>query len=158
MSATLFRDATRLLSLVFGAAELTSLKISMTYFGAECGRFIGDGLAAEDGRVTLRSEGLRRPRRPGYELPLGRPVPPEQWDAMTPERGLRRLPRLLSTLEVAEAADRAAQGLDLRFRTLDGLDGVATQIALDFPPGGVWETADTRIMPAAGQAIFLKQG
>lgn len=158
LSATLFRDATRLFSLVFGTAELTSLKISMTYFGAECGRFIGDALAVEEGRVILRSEGLRRPRRPGYEQPLGRPVPPERWAEMTAERELRRLPPLTSTLAIAEAADREGQGFDLRLRTLDGLDGVATQIALDFPPGGIWETDDTRIRPTAGQVLFLKQG
>ncbi|MGC8781323.1 MAG: hypothetical protein ACP5UQ_10695, partial [Anaerolineae bacterium] len=44
LSATFFRDATRLLSLTFGAAELTSVKISATYFGGECGRFIADRL------------------------------------------------------------------------------------------------------------------
>ena len=52
----------------------------------------------------------------------------------------------------------AGRGFDLRYRTLDGLDRVAAQIALDFPPGGIWETADTRTKPVAGQALFLKQG
>ena len=73
LSASYFRDATRLLSFTFGVAELTSLKISATYFGGDCGRFIGDRLEAHGGRVVLWSEGRRRPRRPGYELPLGRP-------------------------------------------------------------------------------------
>jgi hypothetical protein len=31
-------------------------------------------------------------------------------------------------------------------------------MAFDFAPGGVWETADTRTNPQAGQNIFLKQG
>jgi len=158
LSATFFRDATRLLSLTFGAAELTSIKISATYFGGECGRFIGDRLEVRDGRVALWSEGRRRPRRPGYELPLGRPVPPEHWTALMAERPLRNLPPLLSLLEAREAADAHGRGFDLRYRTLDGLDRVATQIALDFPAGGIWETADTRTKPAAGQVLFLKQG
>ncbi|MEJ5199147.1 MAG: hypothetical protein WHX53_09505, partial [Anaerolineae bacterium] len=158
LSASFFRDATRLLSLTFGAAELTSVKISATYFGGECGRFIGDGLEVNDGRVVLRSEGRRRPRRPGYELPLGRPVPPERWSAMMVERELRVLPPLTSEIEAQEVADARGRGFDLRYRTLDGLDRVAAQIALDFPPGGVWETADTRTKPAAGQVLFLKQG
>jgi len=85
-------------------------------------------------------------------------VPPERWVEMTAERELRALPPLFSLLEAQEAADARGQGFDLHFRTLDGLERVAVQIALDFPPGGVWETADTRIKPAAGQAIFLKQG
>lgn len=158
LSASFFRDATRLLSLTFGAAELTSVKISATYFGGECGRFIGDGLEVNDGRVVLRSEGRRRPRRPGYELPLGRPVPPERWSAMMVERELRVLPPLTSELEAQEVADARGRGFDLRYRTLDGLDRVAAQIALDFPPGGIWETADTRTKPVAGQVLFLKQG
>jgi hypothetical protein len=158
LSASLFADATRLLSFTFGAAELTSMKISATYFGGACGHFIADSLAVEDGRVVLRSEGLRRPRRPGYELPLGRPVPPERWTEMIAARELRSLPPLLSTLSVQEAADGRGRGFDLRYRTLDGLDRVATQIAVDFPPGGIWETADTRTKPVAGQTLFLKQG
>jgi hypothetical protein len=158
LSATFFRDATRLLSFTFGAAELTSLKISATYFGGDCGRFIGDRLEVKGGRVVLWSEGRRRSRRPGYELPLGRPVPPERWGAMTAEREVRHLPPLFSLLETQEAADARGQGFDLHFRTLDGLDRVAVQIAFDFPPGGIWETTDTRTKPAAGQTLFLKQG
>jgi hypothetical protein len=158
LSASFFRDATRLLSFTFGAAELTSLKISATYFGGDCGRFIGDRLEAHGGRVVLWSEGRRRSRRPGYELPLGRPVPPERWSETMPERELRRLPPLFSVLEAREAADARGRGFDLRYRTLDGLDRVAVQIALDFPPGGIWETSDTRMKPVAGQTLFLKQG
>ena len=158
LSASFFRDATRLLSFTFGAAELTSVKISATYFGGDCGRFIGDRLEAHGGRVVLWSEGRRRPRRPGYELPLGRTVPPERWSETIPERELRRLPPLFSVLEAQEAVDAQGRGFDLRYRTLDGLDRVAVQIALDFPPGGIWETADTRTTPVAGQAFFLKQG
>ncbi|MGC8782123.1 MAG: hypothetical protein ACP5UQ_14775, partial [Anaerolineae bacterium] len=71
---------------------------------------------------------------------------------------LRGLPPLTSELEAREAADARGRGFDLRYRTLDGLDRVAAQIALDFPPGGIWETADTRTKPVAGQVIFLKQG
>ncbi len=158
LSASFFRDATRLLSFTFGAAELTSLKISATYFGGECGRFIADRLEAGDGRIVLRSEGRRRPRRPGYELPLGRPVPPDRWIAAFVERELRPLPPLTSLLEAREAVAGRGRGFDLHFRTLDGLDHVAMQIAFDFPAGGIWETADTRTKPVAGQVLFLKQG
>ena len=158
LSASFFRDATRLLSFTFGAAELTSLKISATYFGGDCGHFIGDRLEARGGRVALWSEGRRRARRPGYELPLGRPVPPEQWTAMIAERELRTLPPLFSLLEAREATDERGRGFDLHYRTLDGLERVAVQLAFDFQQGGIWETADTRMKPVAGQTIFLKQG
>ena len=104
--------------------------------------------------ATFRSEGLGRYRRPGYEMPLGRPVPPEHFEAMIPQRDLRKLPPLTSTLTVKEVA----AGFDLRYQTLDGLDRVVSQIAFDFPPGGIWETADTVLKPQAGQVIFLKGG
>ena len=154
LSASAFRDTTRLFSLVYGAAELSSVKISQTYFGTHTGRFNSDSLDVVDGGVILTSEGLGRPRRPGYELPLGRPVPPEQWSVMVSERDLRQLPPARSMLTIVEADG----GFDLHYQTRDGLEGVAAQVAFDFPPGGIWETADTRTRPQAGQVLFLKQG
>ena len=74
---------------------------------------------------------LTPPRRPGYELPLGKPVPPEQWQELLQERQLRRLPPATSSLTVEEVEG----GFDLRYQTLDGLHRVAAQIAFDFPPG-----------------------
>lgn len=154
LSASAFRNTTRLFSLVYGKAELSSVKISQTYFGHNTGRFISDDVAVTEGGVILRSEGRSNPRRPGYELPLGYPVPPERWNVMLEERGLRRLPPPLSTLTIREVDG----GFDLRYQTLDGLDDVAAQVAFDFPPGGVWETDDTATRPQAGQVLFLKQG
>jgi hypothetical protein len=49
-------------------------------------------------------------------------------------------------------------GFDLHYQTLDGLDGVAAQMAFDFPVDGIWETDDTMTRPVAGQVLFLKRG
>ena len=152
LSATLFRDSTRLLTLVYGQAELSSLKISQAYFGV--GRFVGEELSLDEGRVVLRSSGQQRLHRPGYDHPLGRPVPPEQWASAIPQREWRPLPPCTSTLEVEPMPD----GLRCHYRTVDGLDGVTAQLALDFAPGGVWETGDTCVSTHAGQVIFLKRG
>jgi len=154
LSASAFRNTTRLFSLVYGKAELSSVKISQTYFGHNTGRFISDDVTATEDGVILRSEGRSNPRRPGYELPLGYPIPPERWTAMLEERDLRRLPPPLSTLTIREVDG----GFDVCYQTLDGLDGVAAQVAFDFPPGGVWETGDIATRPQAGQVLFLKQG
>jgi hypothetical protein len=154
LSASFFKGVTRLMSLVYGQAELSSLKISLTYFGSYCGRFFGDELTVKEKGAILRNEGLRRPRRPGYELPVGRLVPPDRWEATFAERPLRTLPPLTAELTVDEVAD----GFDLRYHLLDGLDGIAAQIAFDFPPGGIWETTDMRTRPSAGTIIFLKHG
>ncbi len=162
LSASFFRGKTGLLSLTFGQAELSSVKISFTYFGKECGWFFGDELVVKEATActepaevaVLHSTGLNHPRRPAYELPLGRPVPPEKWDEMMAERDLRHLPPISGDLTVTEVDG----GFDLHLQTVSGLDNVAGQIAFDFAPGGVWETADTRFVPQAGQEIFLKQG
>jgi hypothetical protein len=152
ISATAFGGVTRLMTLVYGAAELNSLKISQTYFGV--GWFIGDNMHAHDQTVVLRSEGKQRPHRPGYELPLGRPAPREHWNEMNLEREWNPLPPATSELSITAMPG----GFDLHYRTLDGLDQVAAQIALDFPAGGWWETDDTLVQTQPGQAIFLRRG
>ncbi len=154
LSASIFQDATRLLSLVHGQAELTSLKISQTYFGRTSGHFYGDELTVANGSGLLTSRGLRHPRRPGYEQPLGCPVSPEEWNASFARRELYKLPAAHSTLAISEAGG----GLDFHYRNVQSVDKVAVQMAFDFPPGGVWETDDTRTLPVAGQPIFLKRG
>jgi hypothetical protein len=154
LSASFFRNVTRLMSLRFGHAELTALKISANYFGTAGGWFVSDALDVQNDMATFRSEGLGRLRRPGYEQPLGRLVLPEHFEAMIPQRELRTLPPLTSTLMVREVE----HGFDLRYQTLAGLDRVVAQIAFDFPAGGIWETQDSCFKPQAGQTVFLKQG
>ncbi|MDR1284348.1 MAG: hypothetical protein LBK99_26575, partial [Opitutaceae bacterium] len=124
------------------------------------GLFVGDRLDATPSTVTLRSEGRRKPRRPGYELPLGKPVSGADWEKLTPARPLRPLPPPASELEITLLPDdgTGCETLDLVYRTTDGLDNIPTQLALDFVPGGVWETDDTIARPLAGQVFFLKRG
>ena len=152
LSATLFRGGTRLLSLVYGQAELSALKISQSYFGV--GRFVGDRLEAEGETAILHAAGIERPHRPGYDLPLGRPVPPERWHETVLERAYVAFPPCASSLTVT----CSGEGLELRYQTRDNYPGVVAQLALDFAPGGIWETEDTALQPQAGQVLFLKRG
>ncbi|MGC9522854.1 MAG: hypothetical protein ACP5HG_13350 [Anaerolineae bacterium] len=154
LSVSAFRDATRLLSFGYGEAMLSGLRIDQTYFGGDCGHFVSDAMGVQGGQVVLRSEGCGRPRRPGYEQPLGRPVPPERWDETMAKRELRRLPPATATLTLEEVAG----GLSLHYWNVEGLEGIAVQVILDFEPGGIWETADTRLRPRPGQVLFLKEG
>lgn len=160
LNATFFRNVTRILTLTNGQAELSSVKLSQTYFGQYIGRFQADTMNFTDGQLVLRSEGRANPRRPAYEMPLGRPVPPNRWNATMADRALRWLPHAVTTLTVTEInePDHGECGFNLHFHTEQGTDGVAAQLAFDFPAGGIWETSDTRILTAAGQSIFLKQG
>jgi hypothetical protein len=152
LSATAFGGVTRLMTLVYGAAELNSVKISQTYFGV--GWFVGDSLRASGETAVLRSEGRQRPQRPGYVLPLGRPLSRDDWESTQMDRGWNPLPPALSELSITVVDD----GFDLHYHTLDGLDQVAAQIAFDFPAGGLWETGDTLLTTQPGQVIFLKRG
>ncbi len=154
MSASIFKGRTDLMSLNYGAAELSSISVSFTYFGKECGWFIGDEFKKGEDYVILHSTGRNHPRRPAYELPLGRPVPPNEWESSLHERDLRHLPPLVGKFKITEVRN----GFDLHLTTEDGLDNIAGQIAFDFAPNGVWETDDTRAMIAPGHALFLKQG
>jgi hypothetical protein len=154
LSASVYQGTTRLMTLVYGSAELSSVKISQTYFGQYIGRFVSDSMRVDGDSCLLRSEGRSNPRRPGYELPLGRPVPHDRWDEMLNERSIRRLPPALSMLSIREITG----GFELHYTTVDGLERVLAQMAFDFPPGGIWETADCQMQPEAGQVIFLKHG
>ncbi|MEM7028416.1 MAG: hypothetical protein AAF629_02400 [Chloroflexota bacterium] len=154
LSASVFQGVTRLLTLSYGQAELSSLKISHGYFGGAAGHFISDHLQVEDGQATIQSDGLGKLRRPAYELPLGKQVPPEQYNAMLAERSQNPLPPAKCALTFREIE----AGFEIQYQTLFEMDNVATQLALDFPVGGIWETDNTALMPQAGQIIFLKQG
>ncbi len=152
ISASVFGSVTRLMTLVYGQVTLSSVKINHAYFGV--GKFIAETMAADDSSVTLHSSGVQHPHKPGYELPLGRPVDPDQWDDTFAERDYRPLPPAESTLTVTVVDG----GFDFHFQSLKALDGVPVQIALDFPAGGVWETDDTALVTAPGLTIFLKSG
>lgn len=152
LSTTVFSGTTRLLHLVAGQAELVSVKVSQSYFGV--GRFVGDHLSVDKGTITLQSDGHLSPYRPGYEQPLGHPVPYDQYQAIRAEREIRRVPDCTSTLEIREGED----GIVFHLKALQSLDRVPVQLALDFAPGGVWETDDTALQPQTGQVLFLKRG
>lgn len=152
LSASFYRDSYSLVAIRYGRAELSSMSVSQSYFGV--GRFYTDALEVVDGVATLQSEERSHPRRPGYDLPLGREVPPDRWREVGSERRQRPLPPCTSTVTVQEAIGR----FELRYRTIDGLSGVTAQVAFDFPPGGVWETEDCCLSTRAGQVIFLKSG
>jgi hypothetical protein len=153
LSASFYQGVTRLMNVRFGQAELSSVKIMQCYYG-DPGKFYGDSLTVQDGVGLYRSEGNHLAHRPGYELPLGRPVPPERVYEMNAERDYKPQPYNTSTLRVSEIEN----GFALHYHTLDGMDRVTGQLMFDFPPGGVWESKDSALHPLAGQVIILKHG
>lgn len=152
LSATVYGGVSNLMTLVYGQAELSNIKISQTYFGI--GNFVADELKVEGSKATLEYHGSLKLHRPGYELPLGRPVSRDAWDEAQTERGYKALPPMVSRLELKALSN----GFDAHYKTLDGLNNVLVQIAFDFPAGGFWETGDSALSTAPAQELFLKNG
>jgi hypothetical protein len=154
VSISAFGGTRRLLGLRHGSVELAALKIGQSYMGR--GHFIADEIVEGPGAdcLLLRSSGRSASGDPGYFHALGKPVSPQEWEALRRERTFRAVPPCRSTFEIK----LLPEGLALRYCTEDGLDRVLAQVAFDFLPGGVWETKDACFRPAPGQVIFLKSG
>ncbi|MBN2047431.1 MAG: hypothetical protein JW750_06280 [Anaerolineaceae bacterium] len=151
-TASVFSGRMRLLSAAFGAAYLSEMRISQSYFGV--GQFVGDEIEVDEQGVTLRFSGVHPEtiHRPGYDLPLGRPI--EEFFSTRAEREYRALPPSAGTLRV----EPESGGLFLHYETVDNYPGVLTQISFDFAPGGVWQSESSVFKPQAGQVIFLRAG
>ncbi len=151
LSATAARGNTTAFALRYGQAELTALKIAGTYHSTAF--FAADEMVPQGAGISLVHRGANR-RLPGYELPLGRPVPFGTFYTSRDERERWTLPALDLTLDIAEVAG----GFDLRLRSTGGVDRITCQIECCFVGPGEWETADQVIAVGNGQTAILKEG
>jgi len=151
LSATAAAGNTVAFAVRYGEVDLKAVKVAGTYLGTS--GFAADALEAAEGGVGLIHRGATRPL-PGYELPLGRPVPFGEFAAQRPERERWTLPPLDQVLDIREVAG----GFDLRLRTDGGLDRVTFQIECCFDGPGEWETGDQVTQVANGQTAILKAG
>lgn len=167
LSATAYGGRDHLMNLSFGQAVIQSVQITQAYFGT--GRFVNDEFKpssnspiefdeqdkqAADVGFVMKSFGKQKPRRPGYDLPRGKPVDKHGWDDYNQERSYRAVPLPESSLSVS----LEKQTMMLHYQTQDGLDQVASQFSFDLVAGCIWETASGLFKTVAGQAILLKQG
>ncbi|MFP4105783.1 MAG: hypothetical protein ACLFVU_06780 [Phycisphaerae bacterium] len=153
LSVSAFGDSKRVLSVRFGRAEMLGMSIRQSLIGP-VGDFLADRMQEFGGGVRLDSFGLRHPERCGYNLPLGEEVPIDRWEHMNRLRDIRPIPAPQMQLDIRRIAD----GLELTLKSIGGLDDVASQIAMDFPAGGFWETGDTATITQPGQVMVLKGG
>lgn len=153
LSASFFLHHVNLLKAIYGQASILALTIRQSYFGP-AGDFIAQSLERDCDATILRYDGHRHPRRPGYENTLDQPVSWREWDALLEQRTVLRSPPAAMDLAVTETRD----GLDLRLCSVDGMPQVLTQIAIDFPPGGVWMSESCALHPVADQVLFLRRG
>ena len=103
--------------------------------------------------MRLEREGRAHPL-PGYELPLGRPLPVGTVHAARPSRERWTLPPIDLRLEILEVAN----GFDLRYVSGGGLDRIPIEIECAFAGPGKWETADQVIQVTDGMTSVLKSG
>jgi len=151
-SLTCTPEGPNLLRIAHGSATLAGMSIGHAYFGT--GSFRGDAEEVLSDGIRIRSDGTRFPRRPGYDLPLGRPVAPESWERAMADRDLVPMPASRATLTVRDLPDRVR--IDIRSDAAPA--GACVGICFDFPAGGVWETEALTLKPVAGQELFLQKG
>lgn len=151
LSATAVTASRAFFSLRYGDVHLEALKISGTYHGTT--HFAPDTVEELPTGIRLVHRGSTRPL-PGYELPLGRPIPWGAFPASRAERERWTLPPMDIVVDIEEVES----GFDLRLRTFDGLQGVTFQVECCFEGPGEWETQDQVIKVAAGQTAILKSG
>ncbi len=174
LSATAVAGDPCAFALRFGQVELAALKLARCLFPGT--RFEGDEMdAIADGVRLVQRADRRLP--PGYDLPLGRPVPFDGFDALRAsdydlprarqERlTLERLRLLhadrtrwtLPALDVIMEIIETDGGFDLAVRTTGGLDGIPFQIECCFEAPGEWETADSVCEARAGSSAILTGG
>lgn len=152
LSATVSAGNTAFLSLRCGDVTLEAVKIAGTYHSST--NFSGDELEAIDSGVRLIHRGAMR-RTPGFELPLGRPVPYGQFYDQRDQRQRWTLPVMDIVLEVMEVQPGE---FNLGLKTEGGLDGVLFQVELCFQGPGYWETQDQVSAVTNGQTAILKRG
>ncbi len=151
LSATAGAACTTPFSLKYGDAFLQAVRINANWFGIS--QFSADTFQETDDGCVLSFTADSR-ERPGYDLPLGREVPWDGWFDSWSEREIWKLPAFTITLVVSEVPG----GVDLLIRPEGGLDRVLFEIALEFAPGGEWESNELLVSGQAGTSVALKSG
>ena len=144
----------------YGDVNLTSIKFSGTYmnttnFEADSIEEIPNGIRMiqHGGQKQLRQHSPGA-KKPGYELPLNKPVPVGTFGEVRGTRARWTLPTVDLILDLTEVEN----GFDIHYRTEGGLDRVPIEIEFAFEAPGYWET-ETGVTPVAnGQSSILKSG
>ncbi|NJK93370.1 MAG: hypothetical protein HC904_17085 [Blastochloris sp.] len=141
----------------FGEVKMVAMRIDACHQGL--GAFKVDEFTMEADQVRMLSSGDFGVRhRPGYELPLGRPVNIfniEEWAKAQKQREYVPQEPLRAALSITYGQESSCE---LHYQNPGGLEGVLGQISLDFAAGTVWEQEGCLSTTFPGQVIFLKEG
>lgn len=151
-SATAGAGITAPFSVKHGEANLTSVNLCASYFAIA--QFEGNTFdPVKNGVEMTHVSKSRDGRRPGYDQPIDREIPFDDFYTTRHERDVYELPPLTTTLKILEVDG----GFDL-FVKMDGYDRVPFQIACDFAPGGELDFASGVMRGEVGDIAFLKSG
>lgn len=151
LSATAVAGHTIPFAVRYGDVDLKAVKLFGSYILAA--RFAADEFGEIEGGVRLIHRGARR-ELPGYDLPLGRPVPYGAFGEARRERKRWTQPPLDIRLDIREVEG----GFDLHVRTDGGMERILFQIECCFDGPGEWETDDQVMAVSNGQTAILKSG
>lgn len=154
LSVTVVNGLSGVLSLSYGKADLSELRLFSPYFAGA--KFKGTHMQPIDGgvRVTLQSEFLL-PQLPGYWLPTGKPVDFNRLPfGNLDDRTVNKRPEFIFYLDIVECPG----GLDLHIRTDGGMECVPFLAEFLFVPGGQVETEDVSFTAVPDQTLLLKSG
>ena len=135
----------------YGEVNLKTVKIFETYYNTS--KFETDTFEAFENGVRMVHRGDTRRQR-NYDLPLGRPVPFDDFYAVQAEREHWALSPFDILLDIREVQ----RGFDLHLQTEGALDRIAFQIECCFEGPGEWETDGQVIRVNNGQTAILKSG
>ncbi len=150
-SLSLFGAGPSRLRLVWGDVDILSLEVHSAIFGA--GVLRPASVASIDLGLRMRFDGAMPGHRPGYELPLGRPVPPDRWDEALVQRPWRPTDPMVADLEVA----MAPESVDVRFEADCASARMPLALAFEVAAGTGWDDGAGVRPLAAGETVIIPE-
>ncbi len=151
LSATAMGGNSTSFAVRYGEVNLRAVKIFETYYNTS--KFETDTFEAFENGVRMVHRGDTKRQR-NCDLPLGRPVPFDDFYAVQAERKHWALSPFDILLDIREVQ----RGFDLHLKTEGALDRIAFQIECCFEGPGEWETDGQVIQVNNGQTAILKSG
>lgn len=152
LSAAVGIDNVKFFSMIFGEAELNSVKVAVPYFGGA--QLNADRMKEIEGGVLLEDDDCNPVHRPEYRLPLASPVTSENYGELDKTREKWLLPNPAMAAEVIEVEN----GFDIKVQLKGGLPKLCGQFECSFVGSGHWETESGVIETENGNSAILLNG
>ncbi len=152
LSLTVGSHSPRFVNVRYGEVELACVKVCVPYFGGAV--FNADRMQVDDDGVHLMDDDANARSKPGFVLPLGKPVPLDRYSQLQETRERWDLPTMSMSLHVKQVKG----GLDLSLKIKGGVPDLVGQFECNFVGPGIWETASGASEVHDGQSTLLFDG